>query len=205
MSTAVSSRLVKLRNERNLSQKEAAAALGVSQALLSHYEKGIRECGLDFLCRAALFYDASTDYLLGLSDSKISSDTVFDYTDLPQDKEVKTNTILRASAALLKLMEEGGNACGEKVRKIYILTVFKIYLRAVSLGLMSSADDKTLQLNAFLSSGTIDSILATMSAKDIGKSKKQSQSVPLSIRTISDEAVNVIKEIYESAFVSSDK
>ena len=58
-----------LRKERGLSQKSVAQALGVSQALLSHYEKGIRECGLDFLTRAADFYGVSTDYLLGRSPS----------------------------------------------------------------------------------------------------------------------------------------
>ncbi len=40
--------LTLLRKERGLSQKQAATDLKVSQALLSHYEKGIRECGLDF-------------------------------------------------------------------------------------------------------------------------------------------------------------
>lgn len=56
-----------LRKEKGISQKEAANELGVSQALLSHYEKGIRECGLDFLVRAADFYGVSADYLLGRS------------------------------------------------------------------------------------------------------------------------------------------
>ena len=42
-------RIIKLlRKERGITQKQAAEDLGVSQALLSHYEKGIRECGLDF-------------------------------------------------------------------------------------------------------------------------------------------------------------
>lgn len=54
-----------LRKERGLSQKQAALELGVSQALLSHYEKGIRECGLDFVVRIADYYDVSCDYLLG--------------------------------------------------------------------------------------------------------------------------------------------
>lgn len=54
-----------LRKERGLSQKQAAADLGISQALLSHYEKGIRECGLDFLIKTAEYYDVTTDYLLG--------------------------------------------------------------------------------------------------------------------------------------------
>ncbi len=57
--------LTLLRKERGLSQKEASEALGVSQALLSHYENGKRECGLDFLCTTADFYDVSCDYLLG--------------------------------------------------------------------------------------------------------------------------------------------
>lgn len=54
-----------LRKERGLSQKAVAESLGVSQALLSHYEKGIRECGLDFVVKIADFYDVSCDYLLG--------------------------------------------------------------------------------------------------------------------------------------------
>ena len=56
-----------LRKERGLSQKQAALELGVSQALLSHYEKGIRECGLDFVVRIADYYGVSCDYLLGRS------------------------------------------------------------------------------------------------------------------------------------------
>lgn len=56
-----------LRKERGLSQKKAAGDLGISQALLSHYEKGIRECGLDFLVRTADYYHVSCDYLLGRS------------------------------------------------------------------------------------------------------------------------------------------
>ena len=66
MATNITARLSSLRKEKGLSQKEAAAGLGVSQALLSHYENGIRECGLDFLCRAADYYNVTTDYLLGL-------------------------------------------------------------------------------------------------------------------------------------------
>ena len=54
-----------LRKEKGISQKQAAAELGISQALLSHYEKGIRECGLDFVVRVADFYGVSCDYLLG--------------------------------------------------------------------------------------------------------------------------------------------
>lgn len=65
--------LTHLRKEAGLSQKKASEALGISQALLSHYEKGIRECGLLFLVRAADFYGVSVDYLLGRSLEKNGS------------------------------------------------------------------------------------------------------------------------------------
>ena len=65
MAAEFSRLLTLLRKEKGISQKYAAQQLGVSQALLSHYENGIRECGLDFLVRAADFYGVSCDYILG--------------------------------------------------------------------------------------------------------------------------------------------
>lgn len=59
-----------LRKERGMRQKEAADKLGVAQALLSHYENGKRECGLDFLITAADFYGVSVDYILGRTSSR---------------------------------------------------------------------------------------------------------------------------------------
>ena len=54
-----------LRREKKISQRGAAEALGISQALLSHYENGIREPGLAFVIRACDYYHVSADYLLG--------------------------------------------------------------------------------------------------------------------------------------------
>ena len=59
--------LKEIAEEKGITQKQAAEQLGVSQALLSHYEKGIRECGLDFVVRVADYYNVSCDYLLGRS------------------------------------------------------------------------------------------------------------------------------------------
>jgi len=70
-----------LRKERGLSQKKASADLGISQALLSHYEKGIRECGLDFVVKVADYYNVSCDYLLGRTADK--SGTTISLDDIP--------------------------------------------------------------------------------------------------------------------------
>ena len=70
-----------LRKERGLTQKQVAADLGIAQALLSHYEKGKRECGLEFLVKAADYYNVSTDYLLGRS--PVSNGGIITESDIP--------------------------------------------------------------------------------------------------------------------------
>ena len=78
-----------LRKERGITQKQAAQDLGVSQALLSHYEKGIRECGLDFVVRVADYYGVSCDYLLGRSAERTGQ--TLSVEDIPNPESVKDN------------------------------------------------------------------------------------------------------------------
>lgn len=82
MNAEFAKHLALLRRKCGISQREAAAALQVSQALLSHYEKGIREPGLDFVVRAADYYGVSTDLLLGHQPSAVCS-----HSSLPKDPE----------------------------------------------------------------------------------------------------------------------
>jgi len=57
--------LGKLRQEKGLSQRQAAAELGISQALLSHYETDAREPKLDFVLKICDYYSVTTDFILG--------------------------------------------------------------------------------------------------------------------------------------------
>ncbi len=86
--------LMHLRKDKGISQKKAADDLGVSQSLLSHYEKGIRECGLMFLIRAADYYNVTVDYLLGRSYDK--NGTTISLDELPDENAVKGNTGVRS-------------------------------------------------------------------------------------------------------------
>ena len=70
MATDFSRTLGLLRQEKGISQRKAASALGISQALLSHYENGIREPGLAFVSKACDFYHVSADFLLGRSSNR---------------------------------------------------------------------------------------------------------------------------------------
>lgn len=84
-----------LRKERGLSQKKAAEELDVSQALLSHYEKGIRECGLDFVVKAADFYEVSCDYLLGRTPHRNGATITVD--EIPEPDAMGKENVLKGS------------------------------------------------------------------------------------------------------------
>ena len=90
-----------LRKERGLSQKQAAADLGISQAVLSHYEKGIRECGLDFLVRTADYYEVSVDYLLGRTVQRNPEEATEQAHDNSDLSPVKGNMINQINRRLL--------------------------------------------------------------------------------------------------------
>ncbi len=83
-----------LRREKGVSQRAAASELGISQALLSHYENGIREPGLAFVVKACDYYQVSADYLLGRTLAKDGS--MIDAQELYDVSEHKDN-VLRGS------------------------------------------------------------------------------------------------------------
>ena len=107
-----------LRKEKKITQKQAAIDLGVSQALLSHYEKGIRECGLDFLVRCADYYGVSCDYLLGRSPEP--SGATISVDDISSaDKDVKNGMMNGSILATLnkKLIANSLNVLFDLVAK----------------------------------------------------------------------------------------
>ena len=56
-----------LREDRDLTQKEVAEVLHISQNTYSQYENGKRQMPIDCLIALAKYYETSTDYILGIS------------------------------------------------------------------------------------------------------------------------------------------
>ena len=95
MSTDFSRSLALLRKERGISQRTASKELGISQALLSHYENGVREPGLSFVVKACDYYNVSADFLLGRTLARDGT-TILDADTLHDASEEKDN-VLRGS------------------------------------------------------------------------------------------------------------
>lgn len=83
------SRIKELREKRGIIQAILAAELGITQQMLSKYERDITSIKVDVLKKLAEYFCVTTDYILGVSDVKrslpgelIVNETIDEYFDL---------------------------------------------------------------------------------------------------------------------------
>ena len=88
-------RIIKLRENKQLKQFEVANLLSISPVTYNRYEKGEREPDHKMLKKLAVFFNVSTDYLLGLTDIP---NTIDDY--------IKKSNINNDEKELLELYRE---------------------------------------------------------------------------------------------------
>ena len=63
-----SERLVQLRKEKNITQRQLASALNLSEVGIQNYEGGRRKPAYDILLALADYFNVSIDYLTGRTD-----------------------------------------------------------------------------------------------------------------------------------------
>jgi len=126
MATEFSEVFSKLRREKGISQRAAARDLGVSQALLSHYENGVREPRLDFIVRLCDYFGVSADYLLGRTGMKTNPNTVLASGTSGADAA----DALTAAACLAELTASAlGQECVEDLSACMRAAEYKLYIR----------------------------------------------------------------------------
>ncbi|MBQ8979191.1 MAG: helix-turn-helix transcriptional regulator, partial [Oscillospiraceae bacterium] len=126
MATEFPRMITLLRKERKISQKQAAADLGVSQALLSHYEKGIRECGLDFLVKTADYYGVTCDYLLGRSAEPRAASQKSEETAPVVPAAQKR--LSDSAAVIFALAEDSGNEeLSAYIERVLSLSLYRVF------------------------------------------------------------------------------
>jgi len=192
MAGKFSVRLAELRKDKGISQKTAASKLGISQALLSHYEKGIRECSLDFLKKAAAFYNVTTDYLLGLNDNKTGLGISLDEKDNAQDSEYSLSTVYRAAFLLEKSIKN--KEIEELVKNFLSVGLYRLICAAVNSGDVSP---EWLSFPTDFSASMADMISAKL-LRNLNSAKSAKQK-PLSKEP---ECIKTVINIAEKNFVS---
>ncbi len=130
-----------LRQEKGISQRQAARELGISQALLSHYENGVREPGLLFVTKACDFYGVSADFLLGRTLSRdgttiIDADTLYDVSterDSAMQGSIMATLskklVMNSVSLLFDLLSRLGSKSAIKAASNYLTTTVYILFR----------------------------------------------------------------------------
>ncbi len=138
MSTAFANRITSMRKEKGLSQKEVAMNLGVSQALLSHYEKGVRECGLDFVVRCADYFGVTTDYLLGKQESKyglLNEEEKYHLLENPNDGQIDMQLVLLCINFFAeKVKRPVDEMYGDKLMWSAAIAMYKLIVHSINKG-----------------------------------------------------------------------
>ena len=194
MATVLSERLAAVRKEKEIPQKKAALELGVSQALLSHYEKGIRECGPAFLAKAAVYYGVSADYLLGLSEEKRNTNAIFSREEQPLDGDVTPQTVYRALVLLFQSADECSPMLGSRVLRLYVLSLCRMVGVLMEKGTIRGAGKI---LDPFYFSVAAHMELRALS-KAASRAEGKSFECPRCVKTVLDEAKQQIRSSLDS-------
>ncbi len=62
-------RLKDIREDKDITQKTLSEYLNIRQNTYSQYETGQRQIPIETLIKLAVYFDTSTDYILGLTDN----------------------------------------------------------------------------------------------------------------------------------------
>ncbi len=195
-----------LRKEKKLSQKQVASDLGISQALLSHYEKGIRQCSLDFVISVAEYYNVSCDFLLGRSPERSGATLNFD--DIPEDNnEIAENLrgtslvpmlnkkIICNSLAIIfdMLAKNKSKQLTSDVSNYLMLSVYKVFRTLYS---ANEENHQTMfSVNKGMYQGYCDSYMARYATKFQYAASKDSES---------DAAANLRTTEYSTEILSQE-
>lgn len=185
MSTSFGIKISELRREAEISQKEAAEALGISQALLSHYEKGIRECGLEFIRRVADYYDVTADFLLGLSDNRRGLSNLFEKTNLASDEDMKMQTIYRATVRMGEHMNSLGGGNSNISRWFLALSIYRFMVLGAKAEVIPHKWFKLKpEIAALSSSAMLDYFLSNFNEGKQEKKHSYSKDEPQAYKTL---------------------
>lgn len=95
-----------LREKKNLSQKEFAKILNISNSTLSQYESNVRVPSDDIKIKIANYFNVSLDYLLGRPNSHNTSKEKSKATELEEDFPEGVSVLYRANKNLTPEQKE---------------------------------------------------------------------------------------------------
>ncbi len=190
--------LSRLRKERGISQKNAANDLGISQALLSHYEKGIRECGLDFVVKCSEYYGVTTDYLLGVSENRNGIDVSF-MPDFDEFENTSAQTLIQASIILMNMIKSLNDT--NTVNYIYDYYILCVYRGALNMAKAGILPKEMFKINLNVGRDLANAAITVEDAKFVFIEDKSRTGTDLNERTALHKIITMAEELILNKFI----
>lgn len=92
---------------KKLSLAEAANQLSVPKSNLNNWERGIATPSLETICKLAVFYNCTVDYLVGYERKGQLAETIAMLENLPDDMQDHVAAIIRDLNDLVKMKKKG--------------------------------------------------------------------------------------------------
>ena len=86
-----SERLKELRIEKKLTTKNLGEMINISDIAISRWERGLRVPNIESLYKLAVFFDVSTDYLVGLEDQNMKEIDLSIFSERLKDFRTEKN------------------------------------------------------------------------------------------------------------------
>lgn len=142
-------RLRSLRKEMHLTQEEIAKKLNLSRSTYSGWEAEGKEPGIKMICVLADLFGVSCDYLLGHTDERSNTDTVFcndhaefknHYENLPSELR---STVAKTFDSFYLLLNRDMQLCRSERLELYMNLLFEVQrLRSLIRNRIESSGDK---------------------------------------------------------------
>lgn len=112
-------RILELRNERGLTQKQLAKEIGVSMSAISFWETGVNEPKASYLVKLSNFFGVTTEYLLGMED-EFGTPTFTAEERAAGISETRRENITPIEDDMLYVFRNIGKKFGEQAQRDYI-------------------------------------------------------------------------------------
>ena len=157
----------------------------------------------------AKVFGVSTDYLLGLSESKRGFEGAFGIKgDLPSDSELNTLTIFRVAGKLRKFLtfpQESNDSTVDSLHRIYSLMMYRIIIAETAKGNLPSdwvPNADILNDPAYLH--ILDCIESELITQGSHSPRRAPAKMPMSFRTVIDRTQSFVESRCEKSGIKLD-
>lgn len=146
------SKLKSLRTEKGLSLRELASELNISYSSLGKYERGEQQPSFETLTKIANYFNVTTDYLIGITNSKFPENR-----NISDELNLSDEAVNKLKKLPLTISKDNGISLSDILNAVILQSEFESLLENILLYVSRSSDDWN-NLESYMNRGSASPI-----------------------------------------------